>query len=648
MEMRERLLMRRQVFVCTLEASKNLALYYAAKLTNTFGIIVDNPELVTAEHVQLAAETYGIEVPNSFYSNPQDIKHYTCEELKLNQVLAYMTTYGEKEDPKGSQLTDMFTKILPDYAEGEEVEFRKYRILTERKARNELRAIATYLASYTRPWSETEEADFRWLYDNGCVLGQTIIKGKDNAINMYKSYPVVLFARSLDVKDVVKLSIDLVGEQKHFLYTPEQSAFVSIALQNARQVPLTKRQAKYASTIARKVGLNASFTNEHSPHKQVTRLMKQKQPVKAAAVYAKHGSLLTRNLVWLLSRSNINQAKEILSMVQIKSPLAAMQLINGLSIDQTKQRVFGFYRKGLYVKHKESPYEYKHRKSRLSSQLAAELPAIMEQMIDDYYRAQPRLGTIYIEDNFKKIAVPMNTSGDAAGIGVLPKGSRVPIKHDFIRTFCFWSGARDVDTSLMFIKDNGEQERMYFGNYSNMNMGQDALMSGDDTSSYGSEYYDLKIALLRQRGYRYVLYIMNGFGCRLNEGQIFCGYQNKKDLNTKVWDPKNIALKLKVHAATRTYVGFAIDLESKEVIVLNHPMKSNSHLMMQDDLNAVTRYLSEDYMKQFNAYHLASLRGVLVDDPIKADVVFSDDYTPLDNQSLIKSTDIDKMVAMLI
>ena len=49
-----------------------------------------------------------------------------------------------------------------------------------------------------------------------------LLKSKDNAIEMLKLTKDGVFSGSLDQKDVVKLSVDLVGESKEISYDSEQ------------------------------------------------------------------------------------------------------------------------------------------------------------------------------------------------------------------------------------------------------------------------------------------------------------------------------------------------------------------------------------------------------------------------------------------
>jgi hypothetical protein len=44
---------------------------------------------------------------------------------------------------------------------------------------------------------------------------------------------------------------------------------------------------------------------------------------------------------------------------------------------------------------------------------------------------------------------------------------------------------------------------------------------------------------------------------------------------------------------------------------------------------------------------ILSVRGTVVSTPDQADVIFDDNYQPQDNQKIIRSSDIEKLIALL-
>ena len=276
------------------------------------------------------------------------------------------------------------------------------------------------------------------------------------------------------------------------------------------------------------------------------------------------------------------------------------------------------------------------------------LKASFNEKINDYYRALPSLGKIYIDEAFKKVALPLNTTATGTGLDVLPTGSRLPITDDYIRTFTYWKDIYDIDTSVTFIKDDHQEDVLYWGNYHTSWFGNSALTSGDDRSANGSEYIDFRISELLQKGYKYAVYTLNAYRSNLNEGEIFTGYQNKSNLDTVTWSSKNIAMKIQVKGESTAFMAFAIDLATKEIIVLNQMLESGSRVVQKSDMESIADLLDSRYLNTFNVYKIASLRGEVVEDISKADIVFAKNTLKLEgNQKLITMHDVDELVKLL-
>ena len=626
--------------------------YLAAKLLNTFGVEVDKPEKLNHIHLKLISEFYGINIPLSFYNNPQDTKYYTTEELYLERLISYIriTVEGEHSDnPETFDRIELFKKVLPNYEEGKEVVLRKYNIITREQADKELEDYLTNLAAYTRPWSLTEREEFIWLYNNGYYNGVKIAS-KDNAIDLLLTYKVADFAKSIDQKDVVKLSIKLEGEQSKLNISKENKKLLTIAIENCYKAQMTKKQAKYFNTLRKHLNLKDKIdkVDNNNPYKEATDLIKKYYIVEAAEVFAKNGSMLERNLIWLLSRANTAQIDHILDMIEINNPVVVLQLVEGL-LETKNQRTFRYYYDNKVRTYIETQDDMNKRKSVLSLAIKNQVKEKMYSKIEDYYRSLPSIGKVFIGEGFDKIALPMNTSASQEGLDVLPLGSRVPIKGDYIRAFTYWNNVFDIDTSVSFIKDGklGTQEVLYWGNHHIRRFGHSALTSGDDRGRDGSEYIDFRISELRENGYTHAIYQLNGYGGKLNIGEIYTGYQNKDNLDTETWMPNNMELKIKVHGDSRTYMAFAIDLKTKEIIYLDQMLESYSRVITTEDFKSIERYLNKDYVDTFNIAKIASLRGEVVETPEEADVVFDNNYQTETEQKVLKLNDISEFVKLL-
>lgn len=620
------------------ETDKLKVAYYNAFLFSNFGIVVDTPDLLTKDMIEAIDALYCLNVPASYFKNPQDMKYYTSEELFIEQVLSYFLAYGAENSH-----VEVFDKELPEYKQGSEITLREFKIVNNTEAKVALIEILKAYCSYTRPWSIDEKDEVLELIKSNYYDDFEINCG-DNAASLLhlSSY----FARFMYKKDLVKYSIQLNGESAKLNIHPEHKAIIAEALPLVKDCPMSKKQAKYFNTLVKKVGATMKkATNFHSPYRIAKEALDAGDIYNAARIYAAHGSLLERNLKMLISRADPMTACKILELLPAKNPLVLYQLVNNILEDDGAPRTFVFTKNNLVRKHAETDYEAKWRKSRLNEATRKVIYDYCMKLIEEAYRAQPSLGKVYIADNFYKVALPVNTSASGKGIDVVPSGSRLPIKGEAIRTFVHWEKAFDIDSSLILVDKANNLEVMYFGNYSSKRYGNDVLFSGDVTSSTGTEYYDIKLENMRERGYKYIISTFHGYCSNLNKGDIHCGYQDKSDLETKAWDPKNIAFQMHVKGDSRACVGFAIDLETKEIIVLNLMRDSDCRVVRPEDYKVIEKYLNDTL--ELSIGKILSYRGEVVETPEEADIVFDNTYVALENQQVIRSFDIEKLVSII-
>lgn len=637
----KQILIKRHVLVVdSAYEKKELSAYYNAFLLANFGIVVDKPDLVTKGMINDIAELYRLNVPNSYFKNPQDMKYYTKAELFIEQVVSYFLAYGQEDSH-----VEVFKKDLPEYTVGEELKLREFKIVSHPEARLLLIEILKDYCNYTRPWSIDEKEEVLELVKSN-LYDDFVINCGDNACSLLdlSSY----FARFMYKKDLVKYSIQKAGERSNLELDLVTKATIAEALPLVLDCPMSKKQAKYFNTLVKKVGSSVKkATNFHSPYRIAKEALDVGDIYNAARIYAAHGSLLERNLKMLISRADPITACKILKLLPAKNPLVLYQLVNTLLADDGQARTFTFTKNNLVKHHVETEYETKWRKSKLNEATRKLVYNSCLTLIEEAYKAQPSLGKVYIADNFYKIALPVNTSASGKGIDVVPTGSRLSIKGDYIRTFVHWEKAFDIDSSLILVDNENKLESLYFGNYHAKRYDDDVLFSGDVTSSTGTEYYDIKLENMRKRGYKYIISTFHGFCSNLNSGDIHCGYQDKTDLNTEAWDPKNIAFQMHIKGGTRACVGFAIDLETREIIVLNLMRDSDCRVVGPADYKMIEKYLSSSAL-DLNMGTVISYRGEVVSSPEEADIVFDDNYkSENENQKVVRSYEIEKLVTII-
>lgn len=652
---RKMLATRHYLVVEDTDADGKFSAYLNAYLLSNFGIVVDKPAMLTKNMVQLISELFHLNVPKSFYNNPQDTKYFTRHELILEQLVSYFAY--------GSDLgrIELFKKDLPEYVVGDELKLRTFYIVSEAEGIDLLQETMINMCSYTRPFSIDELSDFVYLFEHG-FYNNTEIKCKDNIFTLLDFD--VKFARFLDKKDIVKLSIKMFGDHADFegmsssYKKTRANDFNAIAsyIPYVKNCPMSKKQAKYFNKIARECGVHApKMTNAQSPDRKAFRFLAAGDVIAAARVYAENGSMLERRLKMLLSRASITDAIAILDMVPANNPIVLYQTLSAMVADDNEPRVFTFFSDNRVKTHRETDYEAVYRKSRLSDTIKQILTEVLLEKIKEYYRSLPTFGKVYVADNFYNLGLPTNTSASGKGIDVLPIGSRVPCTGSAIRTFVHWKHAFDIDSSLIIVdKDDNLSAEGWFS-YGNRSYGNDILFSGDITGANGAEYFDIQLDSLAAKGYKYVVQTFHGYMSKLDAGEIYAGYQNKSNLNTKAWDPKNIETQFRVVGDSRGCIAFAIDIQKREMIILNQIVESDDRVVRPAGFKTIEKYLQPGYLLM-NLGMVAACRGELVTNPAEADVVFDDSFVPeiYDAEGnvktpveVVRSWELEKLVALI-
>ena len=648
-----KMLVSRHYLVTDGSTDGKTAPYFNAYLLANFGVVVDKPALLTKDLVARVEGELHLSIPNSFYANPQDTAYFSVDELILEQMISYFAY--------GSDLgrIDIFKKDLPMYVMGDELKLRTFYIISEEEAMQVLSDIMGNYCKYTRPFSNDELAEFVLLYQEG-FYNNSEICCRDNVFALLKFD--ASFARFLDKKDIVKMSVGRFGDKASFKASYSyQAKQLKHEIDNIAQYipfvkdcPLSKKQAKYFNKIVNLCGLALpKESNYKSPDKLAFKYISNGDVISAAKVYANNGSMLERRLKMLLSRANPQEAVEILNMLPSNNPLVLNQLMSTLSTDNGEARTFTFYRNNAVVSHNETDYEAKYRKSKLNESTRKLLNTVCLDKIKEYYRSLSNLGKVYIADNFYKIGLPINTSASGKGLDVLPLGSRIPCTGNKVRTFVHWKNAFDIDSSLIVVGPDDSLYTMGWFSYTSKPFGNDILFSGDITGSDGAEFFDIDLEALANKGYKYIVQTFHGYSCTLDSGEIYAGYQNKDNLNTTAWDPKNIEMQFKVFGDSRSCVAFAIDVQAREVIILNQILESDERVVRPSGFKTIEKYLKPEYLA-VNIGMVAECRGTRVFDPADADIILDDTYTAditadadLMTPTIIRSYETDKLVALI-
>ena len=124
---KEQILISRHYIMSNGKEDNNRDKYYAY-LLNKFGIEIVNPKFLNKDVVQQLKKYLKINIPNSFYKNPQDLKYFSCEELYLEQLISYINIdliEGNHNKNTNFNRIELFNKVLPKYENGKDIKIRK-------------------------------------------------------------------------------------------------------------------------------------------------------------------------------------------------------------------------------------------------------------------------------------------------------------------------------------------------------------------------------------------------------------------------------------------------------------------------------------------------------------------------------------------
>lgn len=628
--------------------------YYAAYLFSQFGAVVDKPEKLSDETFKAFCRFFCVCVPPSWLANPQDLKFYSSDEVIAEQILSYFLAYGEDDSH-----IKLFDKELPEYVPGTDIKIREYKVVDDTLADEILdRSMDAYQA-YSRPWSQDEEDEIYSMIGLGHMF-HGAPKCKDNVCSLILS-GIHDYDSALSLKDLIKLSTAMVGPNRKELRfdLQQKNTLMKVWLAiDHYDSNLSKKQSKYVRAILKNIGVgdwDDEQLRKDAVDRKIVRILKRGgDPVEAAEICAKSGSKLQRHLVWILSRCKTEEQRDaVLEKVRSSNPIALIQLLSKKSWGKAP-RQFSF--KGqdkLTHIHCETEDEAAKRKSILSEEASKELEAALHAKALAGFASFKRIGKAYMTLAFDKIALPINTSSSGKGIDCVPSGSRLPIGKDKIRTFVWWKDACDIDSTLTLVKQTGDILKTTYVNFSNFawelerDLRGAVWFSGDVTSRNGSEYFDLDLNELKARGYTYVVQSFHGYCDALDVGEIKAGYQEKTDLMTTAWDPKDIAFQMHVCGKTRACLAFAIDVDSNEIVVLNDMVSDESRVISGRTQSAALSKISAKTLP-FSMADVIRMRADIVDDPKDADVVFSEESVELkDGQRQVRPSDVEQLAKLL-
>lgn len=646
-------------------------------MAHFFGVkITKGKEFVHSGMINELSKRLGENVPEPFYRGfPQSVRELSSEELLFDQLMHYSNTYGlgNFDEPGHS----VFETDFEREAFGEKTEIQEFVIQTEEQAEDTIEKIVKDVLAGSRPLNERQYAlVLAFVCDHSDA--DLYIASKNTRVRLLLDTKQLSLADALALSDVMKI-VDVLNYREYNNYNPKK-----LNLRNQDRKFLTalldrmfsRGKCDVLTCFEKKQLWNGFLHHIHyqpktegaemfvrvmrekgnmSVYSEFEKLMQEKRCQEAAEVLQKKKgtSALLRKMDYIISRMDKEAEQAFLSKFpEDCSTWILLQLLFRYEADQrNSERIFKFTRHNLLNVHYETPEERQRRQSRLTKEQVKEVGTMIRSRLTE--KLGNRLGKVYIEPSMKNYALPIAENTAQGGLGVLPKGSRMPVKEGKkLRAFTYWEKVRDIDLSVFALTEDGKQKEFSWRTMAGHQSGA-ITYSGDVTNGYygGSEYFDVNIPEFRALypEYRYLIFCNNVFS-GINFDQCFCkaGYMLRDwEDSGQVYEPKTVKSAYLVNCASTFAYLFGIDLLKSEFIWLNVAKNSSLRVAGKTSFSFLTEYFN--LTEIMNVYDFFSLMAEkLVDDPMEADVVVTDhEMNCAEGAEVIREFDIEKVRTLM-
>lgn len=289
-------------------------------------------------------------------------------------------------------------------------------------------------------------------------------------------------------------------------------------------------------------------------------------------------------------------------------------------------------------------YGIQDRREPLAPEVLARAARICQDALVKRFASLPPLGRCFVDPALRDYIVPLAQRAASKSLRTLVRGSRLPLPDTrFIRLFLWWKNGRartDIDLSAAFFDANFVF--MQTVAYYNLK-GFGGYHSGDivDAPQGASEFIDLDIDALVEKGIRYVVTSINSYTrqpyCDLPE--CFAGWMARADLASgEVYEPRTVVDRIDIASDTQICLPFVMDLQERRVIWADLGLTSTPRWNnVRNNLSGVSLMLRAlvhtprpDLETLFDLHVRA--RGERVETPQQAETVFAphQGITPFD------------------
>ena len=668
----------------------------AIALASIFNIKIDKGfDLLNPKHLDICNKKFITRIKymnTSFYAGfPETVWQLSEDQLMLDQMFAYYRTYGKGDFSGG--VRSIFEPEFERKIFSEECEITSFEVVTEEEAKNLIKEMVQNLLQSTRPINDTQYEFVKTYIRDSWNKEMPMVYSSSTSVNT--SIRLVYDLRNdipgyhagLKLPDVIKVveyinhevygkthinKLNLKNKDRKFI-TALIRKLISLDFECENLVNACFEKRKAWKGLLHHIHFNPKTDDEkafveiirygkknRSVYSKVDALMKKGMIVEAVKELwmVKGPNAVLRNLDYFLSRCGNNFAtiNDIFSLDLFSdaSGIVLLQLLNHYKYYEIDRRIFKFTRFNKLKMHAETIDEMTGRKP-VSDVVLRQLEPLFENRLREHYE-RFNIGKVYISEEMKNIAVPLQENTGELGYGILTRGSRIAIpKKKIVRVFTYWENVNDIDLSLMGIYDDGRVREFSWRTMAR-NQSKAICYSGDVTDGYhgGSEYFDINLKEIRKRypDLKYLLVCNNIYSSSCNSfNDCYCiaGYMTRDRVGSgEIYEPKTVKSAYKITADSRFAYLFAIDLESNDLVWLNLSRSENRAVAGVSSFNSKKVFDPYIYATDtFNMYDLFTYMATeVVDDPNEADIIVSDDVT-IEDKKTIRSYDVEKVLSYL-
>ena len=647
-------------------------------LAQLFGIeIVSGYEHAEPDMIRVASRNLGRNVPRPFYEGfPGSVLEMSRDQLFLDQLIHYTVTYGWGwfNEPGHS----IFEGEIKRKIFGELVIPKPYKIIPEKEAEQFLLDSVDSFMCSSRPLSDSQYRLVHDYIESDYGYEVTQCACKDTVIRLLLDTRKTRFASFLTLSDVIRL-VEQLNHDKYGSYkinklnlkNQDRKLIIKVMdhiFENGRCdiINCFEKKRQWAGLLHH---IHYRPVNEKAEEFVAAMRGRENRSVYArfeAALKAgdirkaieeleagKGSAAVLRNLNYLFSRCETEEdVSTVLNAIHTKNKIVLIQLLLQYNAYRSAEaRFFKFTKFNKLRVHKETPEEMEKRKSVIPAEL---IPVICERLQENLREVcKGTLGKVYIDADMKRTALPLQENTTMGGVGVLPKGTRLPMPEGKkIRAFTYWEKVDDIDLSVLAISRDGSQEEFSWRSMASR-QSEAIVYSGDQTAGYdgGSEYFDVDLEEFRELypDAEYLVFCDNVYSySRFSKCFCTAGYMLRDKIDSgEVFEPKTVSSSFRVTCDSRFAYLFGVDLDKKEFVWLNVSRDSGAAVAGQTRMDFLLDYMHVTDV--INLYDFAQMLATeVVNSPEEADVVFSDkEETVPEGAEQIRSGDIEKVMALM-